>query len=101
MFTTQIIEDRVPTVCARLGFARSRLRLRATVSAASNPRWILAYGHARATMVEAPVGEDCQVQAGDDYVRLSRKGAHVPVYPPPSAKGFPDGGAEPRLQSRP
>ena len=53
-----------------------------------------------AAVVEADVGEDCKAQARDYHVRLPRKGAHVLVYPPPSAQGFPDGNAEPRLWGR-
>jgi hypothetical protein len=53
-----------------------------------------------AAVVEAPVGEDCEAQAGDDHVGLARKRAHVRVYPPPPAERFPGSGAEPRLRGR-
>jgi hypothetical protein len=37
----------------------------------------------RASVVEAPIGEYCEAQAGDDHVWLPRKRADVHVYPPP------------------
>ena len=53
-----------------------------------------------AAVVEAPVGEDGEAQAGDDHVGLPRKRSDVHVYAPPAAQCLPHGGAEPRLRGR-
>jgi hypothetical protein len=50
--------------------------------------WLMAMF--RATVEETPVREDCRMQARDNHVGLSWKGAHVFFYPPLSAQGFPD-----------
>ena len=44
----------------------------------------------RATVEETPVREDRKMQARDNHVGLSWKGAHVCFYPPLSAQGLPD-----------